>query len=53
MTDETELNLKRVISTVSKDKNIDKAVIIDALEQAMIHAARRDYGLNSDLEAQL
>lgn len=51
MTDETELNLKRVISTVSKDKNIDKAVIIDALEQAMIHAARRDYGLNSDLEA--
>ena len=50
-TNEADLDLGRVISIVSKDKNIDRAVIIDALEQAMIHAARRDYGLNADLEA--
>lgn len=50
-TSEADLDLGRVISIVSKDKNIDRAVIIDALEQAMIHAARRDYGLNADLEA--
>lgn len=43
--------LKRVISTVSRDKNLDKAIIVDALEQAMIHAARRTYGLTADLEA--
>ena len=50
-TNEADLDLGRVISVVSKDKNIDRAIIVDALEQAMIHAARRDYGLNADLEA--
>ena len=49
--DGSDLDLSRVVSEVSKDKNIDVAVIIDALEQAMIHAARRDYGLEADLEA--
>lgn len=48
---EADLDLGRVIAAVSKDKNIDRAIIVDALEQAMIHAARRDYGLNADLEA--
>ena len=43
--------LSDVISVVSKDKNLDKAVIIDALEQAILHAARRDFGTNADLEA--
>ncbi|MDE3268783.1 MAG: transcription termination factor NusA [Pseudomonadota bacterium] len=44
-------SLKRVITDVSRDKNIGREVIVDALEQAIIHAARRDYGLESDLEA--
>lgn len=43
--------LKAVISTVSRDKNLDKAVIVEALEQAILHAARRKYGLVADLEA--
>lgn len=43
--------LKEVIAVVSKDKNIDKALIIEALEQAMLHAARRSMGLEIDLEA--
>ncbi len=46
-----EDGLKRVISTVSRDKNLDKMVIIDALEQAMIHAARKTFGMEADLEA--
>lgn len=51
-TTEADLDsLKRVITDVSRDKNISKEIIVDALEQAIIHAARRDYGLNSDLEA--
>ena len=43
--------LKDVISIVSKDKNLDKALIIEALEQAMLHAARKDLGVEADLEA--
>ena len=46
-----EAKLSQVIQTVSRDKSLDRAVIIDALEQALLHAARRDYGLNADLEA--
>ena len=45
------MELKKVILGVSRDKNLDKAVIIDALEQAVIHAARKIIGATSDLEA--
>ena len=48
---ESDFDLGRVISSVSKDKNLDKTIIIDALEQAVLHAARRDYGITADLEA--
>ncbi len=50
-TSELDTDLTRVISVVSKDKNLDKAIIIDALEQAVLHAARRDFGVTADLEA--
>jgi transcription termination/antitermination protein NusA len=43
--------LRGLISSVSQDKNLDKAVIIEALEQAMLHAARKELGNNVDLEA--
>lgn len=43
--------LSGVISAVSRDKNLEKGILIDALEQAIIHAARRDFGINADLEA--
>lgn len=45
------LNLRSVIKAVSTDKNLDKSVIVDALEQAILHAARRDFGPDADLEA--
>ena len=41
---ELESELRKVISGVSRDKNLDKAVIVDALEQAVVHAARRSTG---------
>lgn len=50
-TTEVDNDLTRVINAVSRDKNLDKAIIIDALEQAVLHAARRDYGATADLEA--
>ena len=43
--------LSEVINVVSRDKNLEKAVIVDALEQAILHAARRDFGTHADLEA--
>ncbi len=43
--------LSGVIKAVSQDKNLDRAIIVDALEQAILHAARRDYGASADLEA--
>jgi N utilization substance protein A len=46
-----DLKLSKVITAVSRDKNLSKAVIVDALEQAVIHAARRVQGPNADLEA--
>lgn len=43
--------LSGVVAAVSRDKNLEKAVIIEALEQAILHAARREFGLEADLEA--
>lgn len=43
--------LSAVIKAVSLDKNLDKNIIIDALEQAILHAAHRNYGASADLEA--
>jgi N utilization substance protein A len=46
-----ESELKRVISGVSRDKNLDKSVIVNALEEAVVHAARKTLGALADLEA--
>lgn len=46
-----DAELSKVISGVSQDKNLDKAVIVEALEQAVVHAARKAIGPTSDLEA--
>ncbi len=46
-----ELTLKQVIEQVGKDKGLDKAVIIEALETAMLAAAKKKYGAHKDIEA--
>ena len=43
--------LKRLIEQMGKDRGIDKGVIIEALETAMLTAARKKLGLHVDLEA--
>src|SRR3989338_2308823 len=45
------LDLKSVIEQVGKEKNIDKEVLINALESAMLSAARKNLGPLADLEA--
>ena len=44
-------DLNRVIEEVSKEKGIDKEIIIAALEAAMLSAARRTFGFDHQLEA--
>jgi len=45
------LDLGVVLEEVGREKNIDKSVLISALEDAMLSAARKKLGLESDLEA--
>jgi transcription termination/antitermination protein NusA len=44
-------DLDKVIEQVSRDKNIDKDILIDTLEQAILSAARRVFGDTRQLEA--
>src|SRR6185369_6428953 len=44
-------DLNRVIEQVSKEKGIDKGIIVAALEEAMLSAARRTFGLEHQIEA--
>jgi len=43
--------LKRLIEQMGKDRGIDKGVIIEALESAMLTAARKKLGPQVDIEA--
>jgi N utilization substance protein A len=45
-------DLNRVIEQVSKEKGIDKSILISALENAMISAARKTFGHQRKIEAQ-
>ena len=45
-------NLTKIIEQVGKEKGIDKKIIIEALESAMISAAKKKYGIEHDIEAQ-
>ncbi len=45
-------DLNRVIEQVSKEKGIDKAILISALENAMVSAAKKTFGHQKKIEAQ-
>jgi len=44
-------DLNRVIEQLSKEKGIDRQVIVEAVEQAMLSAAKRTFGLEKNIEA--
>ena len=44
-------NLSRMIEQVGKDKGIDRDLVIDAVKQGMLVAARKVYGTYRDIEA--
>src|SRR5262249_23675398 len=45
-------DLNRVIEQVSKEKGIDRQIIVEALKDAMLSAAKRTYGPEKRIEAQ-
>lgn len=45
-------DLARVIEQVGKDKGIDKNLVIDAVKQGLLIAARKKYGTYREIEAQ-
>ena len=49
MSDAAALGL--VLDQVSKDKNINRAVLVEALEQAILTAAKRAFGMQREMEA--
>ena len=44
-------NLSLVLDQVSKDKGIDRSILIKALEEAILAAAKRTFGIERDLHA--
>ena len=46
-----EAKLDMVLEQVGRDKNIDKSVLVSALEQAILTAAKRTFGMNREMEA--
>jgi N utilization substance protein A len=47
-----ESDMKRVVEQVSRDKGIDREVLIRTLEEALKSAARKKFGVNVDIEVQ-
>ncbi|GAB4340499.1 MAG: hypothetical protein Kow0089_14260 [Desulfobulbaceae bacterium] len=45
-------NLKRIIDQISRDKGIDRALLVEAIEEAVKSAARKKYGARRDIEVQ-
>jgi N utilization substance protein A len=45
------LTLQHVIEQVSQEKGIDPTVLVEAMEQAILTAAKRTFGMNRDLRA--
>lgn len=48
---DTTFNLKNTIDQIVKEKGIDKSIILEALEQAVLSAANKKYRNTRDLEA--
>ncbi len=43
-------DLKRIIDQISRDKGIDRQILVEALEEAVLSAAKKRYGLRRDIE---
>ncbi len=46
-------NVLQMINQISKEKNIDRKILLDAVTEAIAHAARRKYGENTIIEVEI
>lgn len=51
MSNTSPLDLRSVLAQIRQDRNIDKAILTEALEMAVVSAAQRKLGMEVDLEA--
>ena len=51
MSDATGTGLGLVLDQVSKDKNIERSILVEALEQAILTAGKRAFGEDREMEA--
>ena len=45
-------DISRIIDALGKDKGIDKELVINAIQQGMLAAARKKYGTYREIESQ-
>ncbi len=45
-------NLRRIIDQISRDKGIDRNLLIEGLEEAVMSAAKKRFGVRREMEAQ-
>ena len=45
-------NLRKIIDQICRDKGIDRALLIDAIEEAVRSAVKKRYGGQRDIEVQ-
>jgi len=45
-------NLKRILDQICRDKGIERALLVDAIEEAVRSAVRKKYGSRRDIEVQ-
>ncbi|MBN1591174.1 MAG: transcription termination factor NusA [Pirellulales bacterium] len=45
--------LLRIVDAIHRDKNIDKAIVFDGIEAALLSAARRHYGEDHDITIEI
>ncbi|MCP4189581.1 MAG: transcription termination factor NusA [Planctomycetaceae bacterium] len=43
----------RIVDAIHRDKNIDKDIVIQAIEAALVSAARKNYGDDADIEIEI
>ncbi len=48
---EATLSLQNIIEQVSREKGIDGKILVETMEQAILTAAKRTFGINRELEA--
>ena len=45
--------LLRIVDTIHRDKNIDKEIVFEGIEAALISAAKKHYGEEEDIQIKI